>query len=98
MRTDLKSWFLEGAKTLMTVYRDRTFLGVVLMATQAFCYNAVFFTYALILTQFLSRAFGQRRVVHPAVCGGEFSGTARAREIIRQAGAEADDRGDCPGC
>jgi MFS family permease len=27
-------------------------LGVVLMATQAFCYNAIFFTYALILTKF----------------------------------------------
>lgn len=36
----------------MTQYRQRTFLGVVLMATQAFCYNAVFFTYALILTTF----------------------------------------------
>src|SRR5205085_9811950 len=28
----------------------RTVLGVSLMAAQAFCYNAVFFTYALILT------------------------------------------------
>jgi MFS family permease len=27
-------------------------LGLVLMATQAFCYNAIFFTYALILTRF----------------------------------------------
>jgi MFS family permease len=27
-------------------------LGLVLMATQAFCYNAIFFTYALVLTKF----------------------------------------------
>ena len=27
-------------------------LGIALMAAQAFCYNAVFFTYALILTRF----------------------------------------------
>jgi MFS family permease len=27
-------------------------LGLILMATQAFCYNAIFFTYALVLTKF----------------------------------------------
>jgi MFS family permease len=30
----------------------RTVLGVTLMATQAFCYNAIFFTYAMVLTRF----------------------------------------------
>lgn len=38
--------------TLFKRYRNRTILGVTLMATQAFCYNAIFFTYALILTDF----------------------------------------------
>ncbi len=33
-------------------YPKRALLGLVLMATQAFCYNAIFFTYALILTKF----------------------------------------------
>ncbi|MCG7361370.1 MFS transporter [Roseomonas sp. ACRSG] len=32
--------------------RQRTVLGVTLMACQAFCYNAIFFTYALVLTKF----------------------------------------------
>ncbi|MFC3126265.1 MFS transporter [Pseudoroseomonas globiformis] len=32
--------------------RQRTVLGVTLMACQAFCYNAIFFTYALVLTRF----------------------------------------------
>jgi MFS family permease len=48
MRT---SWFDIG-KTLIKRYPQRTVLGLVLMATQAFCYNAIFFTYALILTKF----------------------------------------------
>ncbi|MDI3306714.1 MAG: MFS transporter [Acetobacteraceae bacterium] len=33
-------------------HRDRTLLGVTLMACQAFCYNALGFTYALVLTKF----------------------------------------------
>jgi MFS family permease len=32
--------------------RQRTVLGITLMACQAFCYNAIFFTYALVLTKF----------------------------------------------
>lgn len=42
----------EVAATLFRSYPRRTVLGVVLMACQAFCYNAVFFTYALVLTRF----------------------------------------------
>ena len=52
LRTDVHSWFGAGTRALLTAYRRRTVLGTVLMAAQAFCYNAVFFTYALILTQF----------------------------------------------
>ncbi|MGH6872747.1 MAG: MFS transporter [Rhizomicrobium sp.] len=40
------------AATLLRRYPQRTALGLVLMAAQAFCYNAIFFTYALILTKF----------------------------------------------
>ena len=43
---------LQVARTLFREYPKRSVLGVVLMATQAFCYNAIFFTYALILTTF----------------------------------------------
>ena len=39
-------------RTLFTTYRERTFLGIALIASQAFFYNAIFFTYALILTRF----------------------------------------------
>lgn len=37
---------------LLRRYPRRTVLGLLLMAAQAFCYNAVFFTYALVLQRF----------------------------------------------
>ncbi|HEY4405929.1 MAG TPA: MFS transporter [Xanthobacteraceae bacterium] len=43
---------LEVARTLFRTYPRRTFVGLSLMAAQAFFYNAIFFTYALILTDF----------------------------------------------
>lgn len=58
LRTDVHSWFGAGARALVTTYRQRTWLGVTLMAAQAFCYNAVFFTYALILTRFYNVSSG----------------------------------------
>ena len=42
----------EVAKTLFITYRQRTAVGLALMAAQAFFYNAIFFTYALVLTDF----------------------------------------------
>jgi MFS family permease len=42
----------EIIATLFAHHPRRTALGLVLMATQAFCYNAIFFTYALVLTRF----------------------------------------------
>jgi Arabinose efflux permease len=40
------------ARTLFKQYRRRTLVGLSLMISQAFFYNAIFFTYALILTDF----------------------------------------------
>jgi MFS family permease len=42
----------EVASTLFRTERQRTFVGLSLMAAQAFFYNAIFFTYALVLTDF----------------------------------------------
>ncbi len=44
----------EVIRSLLVDYPSRTVLGLVLMATQAFCYNAIFFTYALMLTKFFA--------------------------------------------
>jgi MFS family permease len=38
--------------TLLHVHRQRTLVALALMAAQAFFYNAIFFTYALVLTTF----------------------------------------------
>jgi MFS family permease len=42
----------DVARTLVRRYPARSLLGVVLMASQAFFYNAIFFTYALVLGRF----------------------------------------------
>jgi MFS family permease len=47
-----KLTLVSVADVLLRRYPKRVALGVTLMATQAFCYNAIFFTYALILTRF----------------------------------------------
>jgi MFS family permease len=44
--------FAEVARTLFHAHRRRTLVGLSLMASQAFFYNAIFFTYALVLTDF----------------------------------------------
>ena len=42
----------EVAHTLFKVDRDRSLVGLVLMTAQAFFYNAIFFTFALVLSDF----------------------------------------------
>ena len=42
----------ELAHALLHTHRRRTMLGLALMIAQAFFYNAIFFTYALVLTRF----------------------------------------------
>jgi MFS family permease len=42
----------EVAHTLFSVYRQRSLVGLTLMVAQAFFYNAIFFTFALVLTDF----------------------------------------------
>ena len=44
----------EIAVTLFVRYRRRALVGLALMAAQAFFYNAIFFTYALVLTDFFA--------------------------------------------
>ena len=52
LRRHRGGWFGPALRALVTRYRPRTVLGVALMGSQAFCYNAVLFTYALMLTRF----------------------------------------------
>ena len=52
LRTRRSTPLWEVAQTLFQRHRQRTFVGLSLMAAQAFFYNAIFFTSALILTDF----------------------------------------------
>lgn len=44
----------EVVTTLFRTYRSRSLVGLSLMIAQAFFYNAIFFTYALVLTDFFA--------------------------------------------
>jgi MFS family permease len=46
----------EAFRTMFVTYRARAFVGLTLMTAQAFFYNAIFFTYALVLTKFYRAA------------------------------------------
>src|SRR5262249_61885467 len=77
----------EVTHTLFYAQRRRTLVGLSLMAAQAFFYNAIFFTYALVLTDFygisaehvgwylLPFAAGER--LRPLVLGGLFDTIGR---------------------
>jgi MFS family permease len=49
----------EVARTLFGSYRQRSLVGLALMVAQAFFYNAIFFTFALVLTDFYGIAADQ---------------------------------------
>src|SRR6202051_1766614 len=49
----------EVAHTLFSLYRQRSLVGLALMIAQAFFYNAIFFTFALVLTDFFGIAASQ---------------------------------------
>jgi len=49
----------EVAQTLFSVYRQRSMVGLALMTRRRFFYNAIFFTFALVLTDFFGIASNQ---------------------------------------
>jgi MFS family permease len=54
IRTRTHTPWREIWDTIVREHRRRSFLGFVLMSTQAFFYNAIFFTYTLVLMRFYS--------------------------------------------
>jgi MFS family permease len=52
LRTRTHTPLGDVVHTLLHRHRDRTLVALALMAAQAFFYNAIFFTYALVLTTF----------------------------------------------
>ena len=74
LRHDTNRWFVEGVKSLFVQYRRRTIVGISLMTAQAFCYNAIFFTYALILTKFYHVPSGRVGLFILPFAAGNFAG------------------------
>src|SRR4029077_16081556 len=62
------------ARTMLSTYPSRSILGLVLMTSQAFLYNAVFFTYALILTRFYDVPAGRTGLYLLPFALGNFAG------------------------
>ena len=54
LRTRTHTPLREVLSALFGAHRQRTLVGLCLMAAQAFFYNAIFFTYALVLTDFFA--------------------------------------------
>ncbi len=62
------------ARAIAKLYPKRLLLGLVLMAAQAFFYNAIFFTYALVLAKFYDVPAGRVGVYMFAFAIGNFFG------------------------
>ena len=83
--------YVELAKIFLQKYPKRTALGFTLMATQAFLYNAIFFSYALVLQHFfrVSKAhtsyyfipFALGNLAGPLILGPLFDSVGRRRMI-----------------
>ena len=72
-------------------YPKRAVLGATLMITQSFLYNAIFFTYALVLTQFYNVSATRVPLYGLAFSVGNLLRAAAARPSLRHGGAEKDD-------
>ena len=64
----------EVARTLFSTYRQRSLVGLALMIAQAFFYNAIFFTFALVLTDFYGIAPDQIGWYILPFAAGNFAG------------------------
>jgi len=83
--------FRTIARILVRRYPGRTFLGLCLMVSQAFFYNAIFFTYALVLVQFHGTSeeriglyifpFAVANFLGPLLLGPLFDAVGRRRMI-----------------
>ena len=92
LRTRKSTPLWEVAHTLFKRHPQRTFVGLSLMAAQAFFYNAIFFTYALILTDFYGVPSDHVGWYILPFAAGNFLGPRADRPAVRHAGAAADDR------
>jgi MFS family permease len=66
--------YLALVKVLFSRYPSRSTLSATLMITQSFLYNAIFFTYTLVLTKFYGVSSGDAPLYLIAFCVGNLAG------------------------
>jgi MFS family permease len=91
LTTQAQTGLMQVVRSLILRYPKRTALCVTLLATQAFCYNAIFFTYGLILKTFYGvpdqsigwflLPFAAGNVLGPALLGHLFDSIGRRAMI-----------------
>ena len=84
--------YMRIARTMFRDYPSRSFLGISMMVTQAFLYNAIFFTYALVLQHFYGVSssgtayyffpFALGNLLGPLTIGHLFDTIGRRRMIL----------------
>ena len=74
LRTRDHTPFAEIYRVMFRLYPQRTMVALALMASQAFLYNSVFFTYALVLTDFCGVGADQLGWHLLALAAGNFLG------------------------
>ena len=74
LRSRKSTGFVEIARTVFKVYPKRSIVGFSLMASQAFLYNALFFTYGLMLTTFYDVSSSQVGLFLLPFAAGNFLG------------------------
>jgi MFS family permease len=99
LRTRRSTALREVFHTLFRLYPRRCVLGLALMSAQAFFYNAIFFTYAMMLTDFYGvlssnvgwyiLPFALGNVLGPLLLGHFFDTIGRKRMIVFTYGASA---------
>ena len=83
-------------KVLFRSTRRGPILGATLMITQSFLYNAIFFTYTLVLTKFYGIDGDGRAAVPDRLRGRQPGRSADARAPVRHDRAAQDDRRHLP--
>ncbi len=74
IRPEPRVGYLTLARVLFRDYWPRSALGATLMITQSFLYNAIFFTYTLVLTKFYHVNANNAPVYLIAFCVGNLAG------------------------
>ena len=75
--------YLRFLRLVFRKYPKRAILGATLMITQSFLYNAIFFTYALVLTKFYGVSATKVPALRPGVLGRQPARSAGPRPAVR---------------